>query len=496
SWRKTYFEWMRNIRDWCISRQLWWGHRIPAWYCGDCSRTIVAREDPAACDACASRTLTQDPDVLDTWFSSSLWAFSTLGWPESTLELKRYYPTTVLVTGYDIIFFWVARMVMMGLKFMGDVPFPSVFFNGLVRDAKGEKMSKTRGNVVDLFELIDTYGTDAVRFTYAAMSSPGADVSLAPGRLEGSRAFANKIWNAVRYARPHLEAGPIGGIPDREALSVADRWILSRSSRLAGQVRESLEAFRFDEAAARIYQFAWHELCDWYLEWSKQDLASGGPAAGAPRAVLSHVLDRLLRLLHPMMPFLTEELWQALPGRAGALRPVSIAVAPFPDREPEWEDDQAEAPLEIIIEITVAVRNLKAQAGLPIKSGPIFIRPLSPEADKVLSPHESQIAGLTRSASVKTVAHFDPDMAAIRGVTSSAEYRIPLEGIDLGAERSRLSREIDRLAAELAGHRAKLDNEQFVSRARPEAIEKVRGAHAEISDRLARLKSTLDQLGS
>ncbi len=364
-WRKTYYEWMRNIRDWCISRQLWWGHRIPAWYCGACGVTIVSREDPSSCTACGGGELTQDPDILDTWFSSALWAFSTLGWPEPTKELRRYYPTSVLVTGYDIIFFWVARMVMMGLKFMDEVPFHEVFFNGLVRDAHGEKISKTKGNVIDLFELLDNYGTDAVRFTYASMSSPGSDVALAPGRLEGSRAFANKIWNAVRFAQPHLDRleGP-GALPPRAALSVADRWILSRASRVAAETGASLAQYRFDDAAGRLYQFAWHELCDWYLELSKPALASGdSPEGHAARATLRHVLDRLLRMLHPFMPYITEELWQGLPREEPA--PLSVALAPYPVAEPGHDDPEAEASMGMLIENAVAGRNLRIGTAHP-----------------------------------------------------------------------------------------------------------------------------------
>jgi len=497
-WRKTYFEWMRNIRDWCISRQLWWGHRIPAWYCDACGTTIVSREDPAACSACAGTSLTQDPDILDTWFSSGLWAFSTLGWPEPTAELRRYYPTTVLVTGYDIIFFWVARMVMLGLKFMGDVPFHEVFFNGLVRDAHGDKISKTKGNVIDLFDQLDTYGTDAVRFTYASMTSPGSDVALSPGRLEGSRAFANKMWNAVRFARPHLERdGAPAALPPRSTMSIADRWILSRASRVASEVGESLGRYRFDDAAARLYQFAWHELCDWYLELSKQALASGdAPEARSARAVLGHVLDSLLRMLHPFMPYITEELWQGLPRAAGGQD--SVALARYPVAVPEHDDPEAEATMAVLIENGVAGRNLRAELRIPPSSRPrVLVHPAGEEAKRRLEPQTEALRGVINASEVVIVSSFPDDLVAARSVTSSAVVAIPLEGLlDVEAERSRLRKDIARLEKEIAVHDGKLGNEGFLSKARPEAIEKVRSARGEAADRLERLRDTLGQLGA
>ncbi len=494
-WRKTYFEWMRNIRDWCISRQLWWGHRIPAWYCGDCEQTIVSREDPTSCTACTGNDLEQDPDVLDTWFSSALWAFSTLGWPDKTVELKRYYPTTVLVTGYDIIFFWVARMVMFGLKFMDDVPFRTVFFNGLVRDARGEKISKTKGNAIDLFDLLEEYGTDAVRLTFAAMTTPGSDVALAPGRLDGSRAFANKIWNAVRFAKSHLPDGPMQPLPPRERLSPWDRWILSRSSRVAGRVEESLDAFRFDEAAAALYQFAWHELCDWYLEMSKPALTEGASEeAEAARAVLGHVLERLMRLLHPIMPFISEELWQHLPRPAGA--PDSVALAPFPAREPALEDPEIEHVMrEFLVEPVTAIRGLAAEIRLP-KAGVPRIRPTDDSAHEALLPFVGQIKGLTSSGDIHVQkSGFPEDLIAARTVTRSLEIALPLEGLDLESERIRLRKEIERLTRELSAHDKKLSNQEFLSRAKPEAVQKVRRARREASDRTNRLRIILEQIG-
>ena len=509
-WRKTYYEWMRNIRDWCISRQLWWGHRIPAWYCEACAETIVSRDVPRSCPACHGGALRQDPDILDTWFSSALWAFSTLGWPERTPELKRYYPTTVLVTGYDIIFFWVARMVMMGLRFMDEIPFHDVFFNGLVRDARGEKISKTKGNAIDFFDLLDTYGTDAVRFTYAALSAPGSDVALAPGRLDGSRAFANKIWNAARFARPHLEKGTLTALPGADRLSEADRWILSRCSRVAGSVNEALTNYRFDEAAGAVYQFAWHELCDWYLEMVKPALFSGddasaqgaeGPAQSA-RAVLGHVLDRVLLMLHPFMPFITEELWQSLPHAAGTPpKPLSIALAAFPSRVPEHEDPAAEAAIQMVMENVTVTRNLRAGKGPLVATDlPVRIRPLTPQGRRTLERHGATIAGLTRSAAgveISDETTVPEGHVAVSGVTSSSGITVFLRGgQELESERVRLTREIDKLLKELAVHEAKLGNPGFLSRAKPEAVDKVKAAHGEVTGRIARLRETLEQLAA
>ena len=492
-WRKTYNEWLGNIRDWCISRQLWWGHRIPAWYCDRCNVTLVARVDPTGCAKCAG-PLRQDPDILDTWFSSGLWAFSTMGWPEKTADLARYYPTHVLVTGYDIVFFWVARMVMLSLKFMGEVPFRKVFFNGLVRDEHGEKISKTKGNVIDLFDLLDRYGADAVRFTYAALTTPGSDVALAPGRLEGSRNFANKMWNVVRFSLPHLQARTSAG-PPSQGLTTADRWILSRSSVVAGEVSRALESYRFDEAADAIYHFAWHEVCDWYIEIIKIRLSSGRDDLAEPaRATLAHVLDRLLKMLHPFMPFLTEELTQALP-RVAATGPVnSLSVASFPVQEPQYEDPAATRAIGTLMEVVTLRRNL--QAGLRGATGPAqtLVAPFTPEARAALESLREELRVLTRSSDVRIVAVLDGDVTAVRGVTTDAEVAIPLAKLDVEAERQRLRGEIERAAGELAGHDAKLSNDSFLTRAKPDAVDKVKRAHRELTDRIAKLKTTLAQL--
>jgi valyl-tRNA synthetase len=336
-WEKTYFEWMYNIKDWCISRQIWWGHRIPAWFCADCGQYTVSRDDEVeACSHCGSAELSQETDILDTWFSSALWPFSTMGWPEETPELKLFYPTSVLVTGFDILFFWVARMVMMGLKFMGDVPFRDVYIHALVRDERGDKMSKSKGNVIDPLIMMDQYGTDALRFTLAALAAHGRDIKLSEKVIAGYRNFANKLWNASRFALMHL------GDFDPEAplqatnVELADRWIESRLNRAAFRVKEALEAYKVNEASLAIYHFVWHEFCDWYVELAKPRLAEGGEARRAAQAKLVRVLETAVRLLHPFMPFLTEEVWQHLPATDG-----SVMVAPFPEATEEAFDEDA-----------------------------------------------------------------------------------------------------------------------------------------------------------
>ncbi|MDK2848602.1 MAG: valyl-tRNA synthetase, partial [Desulfuromonadales bacterium] len=327
-WEKTYFEWMFNIRDWCISRQIWWGHRIPAWFCADCNEVTVSRQDPTTCSHCGGSELRQETDVLDTWFSSALWPFSTMGWPDKTATLEKFYPTSCLITGFDILFFWVARMMMMGIRFMGQVPFKDVYIHALVRDAQGQKMSKSKGNVIDPLTVIDEYGTDAFRFTLAAFAAQGRDVKLSLDRIAGYRNFVNKLWNASRFALMNLEGFDPAGIDlDNSDLALSERWILTRLIEVAGEAGQALEEYRFNEAAGVLYAFTWHEFCDWFIELSKDDLYGEDETRKATsRAVLYTVLEQLLRLLHPFMPFVTEEIWQALPGRRPA---VSIMSATY-----------------------------------------------------------------------------------------------------------------------------------------------------------------------
>jgi valyl-tRNA synthetase len=363
-WENTYFGWMENIRDWCISRQLWWGHRIPAWWCERCENPepIVAVAAPGKCPKCGG-PLRQDDDVLDTWFSSGLWPFSTLGWPDETADLRTYYPTSLLITGFDIIFFWVARMMMLGLRFMNDVPFRDVYITPLVRDQYGKKMTKSRGNVVDPLDIIGRYGTDAVRFTLAQLAVQGRDVILSDERLAASRAFANKIWNAARFAMMNLDAAP-QPVPsvDTDKLSLADRWILDRLDAAVREVSAAIDGYEFNIAALRLYQFIWHEFCDWYIELAKEPLKAGGDAQAAARWTLVRVLDSMLRLLHPFMPFISEEIWQVLRPYIDAanLAPhLAIATFPAPSDKPWLSDDERRA-MERCIEVTGAVNSLRS----------------------------------------------------------------------------------------------------------------------------------------
>ncbi|HEX7372046.1 MAG TPA: valine--tRNA ligase, partial [Thermodesulfobacteriota bacterium] len=346
-WESTYFEWMNNIRDWCISRQIWWGHRIPAWFCEKCQEVIVSAEPVTRCPACGHSELRQETDVLDTWFSSALWPFSTMGWPKKTRDLEVFYPTSVLVTGFDILFFWVARMMMMGLKFMGDVPFRDVYIHALVRDAEGQKMSKSRGNVIDPLEVIEKFGTDSFRFTLAAFAAQGRDIRLSEERISGYRNFANKIWNASRFTLTHLQGYDPGKPAGEAQLTLADQWILSRVNKTVAQVREGLDAYKFNEAASAVYQFLWHEFCDWYIELIKpalyQDQDPG--RKWLAQNVLARVLDTSLRLLHPFMPFITEEIWDKIRGVSEDL----IIVSKWPEPREEF-DFRAESEETLIFQ--------------------------------------------------------------------------------------------------------------------------------------------------
>jgi valyl-tRNA synthetase len=489
SWSKTYFEWMRNIHDWCISRQLWWGHRIPAWYCED-GHVTVSERAPDACSTCGSEGLRQDEDVLDTCFSSALWPFSTMGWPEETDDLDRYYPTDLLITGFDIIFFWVARMMMAGLKFRGDVPFRQVYIHGLVRDADGQKMSKSKGNTIEPAEVQERYGTDAVRFTMAILAAPGNDIPLAPERMEGYRAFANKLWNASRFVLMKVGNTDPGAVPDEASLSVVDRWILSAARRVAGEVDRALEEYRFDRAADTLYHFVWHEFCDWYIEFAKTDLADESRAAGT-RAVLLHVLSTVVRLLHPFMPFLTEELWSKLPGAKGF-----AAVARWPvEREPH-SDPIAEDAVSFLREVVVKARNLRAEsridAGRRVR---LVLHATEPARDALLRDETSRIASLVRAESVEFVEDPGAIGVAARGVVPGCEIAIPLEGLlDLDAERRRLSKDLANLDREIAARARKLDNPGFLAKAPAEVVEKERTIHEETLRKRDRVQAGLAAL--
>ena len=496
-WVNSYNEWMEKIHDWCISRQLWWGHQIPAWHCEACGHITVAREEPPACAACAAPGPRQDPDVLDTWFSSALWPFSTLGWPQETRDLERYYPTSALVTGFDILFFWVARMIMMGLHLMGDVPFRRVYITGLVRDAEGQKMSKTRGNVVDPLDLVGRHGADAVRFTMAAMATPGSDLPLSEERMSGYRAFANKLWNAARFVLINRDGASgesaLPPLPSSDRLALPDRWILSRLTRLADDVETSLSQFRFDEMANALYRFLWHEYCDWYLEMAKPALASGAllDDAARTRAVLLHVLERVLRLLHPVMPFLTEEIWQRLPHEG-----ETIARASYPTADHSLLDQEAEGRVSFLMELVTRVRNIRAELNLdPGRRLRLLYRPSDAAAGRTISESLPILIALARLESAEKSERLESAGPAARAVAAGCDLAVPLAGIlDLQAELRRFTREIERLNREKEGHARKLSNPDFMSKADPAVIDKTRRIHQELQEKLERLARTVESL--
>jgi valyl-tRNA synthetase len=478
NWRAELLRWMNNIHDWCVSRQLWWGHQIPAWYC-EHGHVTVAREKPPDCGECHSRRLTQDPDVLDTWFSSGLWPFSTFGWPDRTPALETFYPNSVMETGFDILFFWVARMAMLGLHLMGEVPFRVVFLHAMVRDEKGEKMSKTRGNVIDPLDITAKYGADALRFTLASMAGQGRDIKLSTERIAGYRAFANKIWNAARFVLMNAE-----GFDSRAPLaSVYDRWILSRYNRCAEETRAALEQFQLSDAANGIYRFIWNELCDWAIELSKPALygeKSPAERASAQNALLT-ALEGALRLLHPFMPFVTEEIWQRLPNRSGR----SIMIAPFP--APGARDEAAEREMDAISRAIDGARSVRGEVNLPPNQKVPLI--LFARDRSLFQRHERAFRHLANASEV-TVRGFDeprPRGAAVH-VEAEVEVHLPLAGlIDFAAEKTRVEKELARTGSELQGLRQRLDNAGFVARAPPEVVEKDRARMAELAEKREKL---------
>jgi valyl-tRNA synthetase len=495
NWESTYFHWMENIQPWCISRQLWWGHQIPAWY-GPDGKVFVA-EDEAQASALAkdhygkSVALTRDEDVLDTWFSSALWPFSTLGWPDETNELKRYYPTDVLVTGFDIIFFWVARMMMMGLHVMEEVPFRDVYIHALVRDEKSQKMSKSKGNVIDPLELIDAYGADALRFTLSAMAAQGRDIKLSASRVEGYRNFATKLWNAARFAEIN-GCAPVKGFDPASAKQTINRWIAGESDRALASVTEALEAYRFNDAAGAIYSFIWHVFCDWYLELSKPILTGSDLAAAAEtRAVTSWVLDRALKLLHPFMPFVTEELWKKLAGE-GARRENLLILAPWPKHQ-GLENADADAEIGWMIRLISEVRSVRSEMNVPAGARvPLVISGASDEKRAQAKRHEETILRLAR---IETISFGKAPPGAVQIVLDEATLALPLAGIiDVAAESKRLKREIDKVGSEIRQLDAKLANEKFVARAPEHVVEEQRERKADAEATAARLAQALKWL--
>ncbi len=487
NWEKTYFEWMNNIRDWCISRQIWWGHRIPAWYCKSCDFTTVEMQDPERCSKCGSTDIEQDSDVLDTWFSSALWPFSTLGWPDKTPELESFYPTSCLVTGFDILFFWVARMMMMGLKFMGDVPFRDVYIHALVRDAYGHKMSKSKGNVIDPLQIIDRYGADSFRFTLSAMAAQGRDIRLSEERIEGYRHFANKIWNASRFVLMNMKDYE-QGFPEKDNLSLKDRWIMSRLARVTGLVSESLDAYRFNDASHTLYQFVWHEFCDWYIEMAKPDIYNKEDRQKSLETmqVIIRVLKTILELLHPFMPFVTEEIWQKLPG-AGE----SIMIERFPEFSKDDIDETSEQHTGFIIQAVSAVRNIRSEMNVAPSARPRLDILCSDDITaQALSEQSEMISSLSGVGALAVHRQFSRPKAAAAAVIERAEIFLSLEGIiDFKEELKRLEKEMKKVCKDIDFVEGRLSNQGFVSRAPAEVIEKEKEkskAYREKADKLSK----------
>jgi len=531
TWVKTYYHWMENIQDWCISRQLWWGHRIPAWYCLDCdspkgtgdsqrfgalAKPIVTREPPKKCTRCGGTRLQQDPDVLDTWFSSALWPFSTLGWPKETKDLRTFYPNSVMETGFDILFFWVARMMMMGIKLMGTPPFPVIYLHAMVRDKNGDKMSKTRGNVIDPLHLINgctgaevspqfatefpdgfpAFGADALRFTLAALSQSGRDIRLSVDRIAGYRAFANKIWNAARFVMMRIQ----GEIPALSAvekdLDSADRFILSRLAAAVTANDEALTGYRFGDAAQAVYSFFWDEFCDWYIELVKPRLAdAASPSARAAYSTLVHVLDQALRLLHPMMPFLTEEIWQKLPLKD---RPASIMIAPYPHGLERWRDQALEADYRLVQDAIIGVRTIRAESEVA-RSKPLEVTLVVPEgADRDrLEAHRAEIMHLARLYKLTVVDAYPdrPRETAVK-VLGRIEVVVSLSGlVDYAEEAARLRKAMQKTTEEYDRLSKKLANAAFVAKAPAAVVEKDKARVEELAQMIKNLGESLLRAG-
>jgi valyl-tRNA synthetase len=500
NFKKRYFEWMYNIHDWCISRQLWWGHRIPAWYCNACGEIMVSRTTPSSCTKCGG-TLRQETDILDTWFSSALWPFSTLGWPKDTADLRCFYPTDVLITGPDIIFFWVARMIMMGLRFMKEVPFYQVHINGIVRDAGKKKMSKTRGNVIEPLELVQEYGADAVRFTLSSMAVPGTDILFSTDRMKGYSAFANKVWNAARFLLMYLKESdrPISAesvdhlIASRQnQVPVEDLWILHRLNEVAAEISESLDKFRFHEASAQIYQFIWHELCDWYIELIKPVLMN--PAVTDEErtsrvAILVHVLDCSLRLLHPFMPFITEEIWQKIPHDG-----ESLMVQEFPAPRKSRENAKALAEMQDLMGLITGIRSIRAEMNIDPKKvlNAVLVIPDGNRKALVIQNLE-KVKMLTRLGKTE-ISEIIPNNF-LKGVWRSGEFGLDIQGvIDFGAECARLRKEIEQVKGEVDKILRKINNQDFIARAPESVVQENRTRHAELLDRLGKLETNLAKM--
>jgi valyl-tRNA synthetase len=499
---KVYMDWLENIHDWTISRQLWWGHRIPVWYCDNCGQMTVSLEDIAVCSHCDSASIHQDEDVLDTWFSSWLWPFSTLGWPEVTSDLLRYYPTSVMETGYDIIFFWVARMAMAGMHFLGTIPFQTIYLHGLVRDAKGEKMSKSKNNVVDPLDVMDQYGTDALRFTLATSSSPGNDMKLVTERIVGNRNFANKIWNASRFVlmtTGEIDAG-ILTIDEVQPTTLADRWILSRLAKLTSEITRLIDEFQLGEAGRQINDFFWSDYADWYLEIAKVQMQGDETSRKTTAAILRAVLDQSMRLLHPYMPFVTEEVWQHLYRTSepdqNRWPSSALIVAPWPQANTLAIDEEAEETFGLLQEVITRIRDARNQMNVePARRVPVMMAAGSQVA--ILEAQASIIEFLARTEKPQLYAELsqkpEQSMSLLAG---HVEIYLPLTGLlDTGKELGRLDKEIAHAQHEIARLQGKLANEAFVAKAKPQVVQKEREKLVEQEERMGKLKERKAELG-
>ena len=498
SWENTFFDWMYNIRDWCISRQIWWGHQIPAWTCESCNKITVSETDPEQCSHCQSKRLVQETDVLDTWFSSALWPFSTLGWPEQTKELKFFYPTSVLITSFDILFFWVSRMMMMGLHFMGEVPFKDVYLHALVRDANGQKMSKSKGNVMDPLVVMDKYGTDALRFTMTAFAAQGRDIRLSEERIEGYRHFINKIWNACRFSLMHIsDCDPsVTQNLSRENLSLSHRWILSRLNRTIGEVHKGLGDFRFNDAASAMYKFVWNEFCDWYLELIKPELYSDSEEAKKQgQAVLFTVLESVIKLLHPVIPFVTEEIWHVLPGER-----TSIMTEPYPKEVADWNDMEAEQTAELIMGVIGGIRNIRSEMQIhPSANVEAIVVCADQHKNSLINQHKDQISGLTRVGNLSIKNDGQGPEGSASYIFEDIEIFVPLEGlIDVDKELAKLDKEQKKIEKQLKQSQGKLKNDKFLANAPQDVVEKEKEKVSSLSatmEKIAESRKRLQEIG-
>lgn len=485
---KVYLGWMENIRDWCISRQLWWGHRIPVWYCPDCGEEICSREDPSVCPKCGSSNLVQDEDVLDTWFSSALWPYSTLGWPDETADMKKYFPTSVLVTGWDIIFFWVARMIFSSLAHTGQVPFKEVLIHGLVLDAEGRKMSKSLGNGVDPLKIIESHGADTLRFMLVTGNTPGNNLRFREERLEGSRNFANKIWNASRFVLMNLKGYEDGGWNETE-LTLHDRWILSKLNDAAVAARENLDRYELGEAARSIYEFIWDDFCDWYVELSKNALYKGSTEERLQtQRVLVYVLTSALQLLHPFMPFITEEIWQKLPHKG-----ETIVLADYPDYREDFADQEAAADMGMMIDLIKAIRNLRAEMKVPLGQKAKVILAAQSREQQIITAAAGYLDKMAAINEIDFIAmNDDAPKGAAAAILGDIRIYLPLAGlIDMDKETARLKKELANTEKEIARLNGKLNNEGFLSKAPAEVVAGEREKRADAEKRLAGLQETL-----